>query len=103
RGEGGYRAEGVSERLQQALDVVRDLFVGLVELASQSADVEVVGASEARQLLPDLVGQPERGRSHRAGEAGPVAVDRDLGELTKPCQGGDPHHRYVEHDAAPAS
>ena len=38
-----------------------DLVVGLVELAAQPAGVQVVGAGEAGELLPDPVGHPERG------------------------------------------
>ena len=101
-GEGGYRAEGVAERFEQARDVRRDLVVGFVEFASQPAGVQVVGAGEAGELLPNPVGHPERGRAHRAGQAGPVAVDRDLGEPAQPRQRRQAHHRDVEHHAPPA-
>jgi hypothetical protein len=31
-----------------------------------------------------------------------MTVDRHLGELAEPCQGGDPHHRDIEHHTPPA-
>ena len=98
----GKRCDGLSEGFEQAADVRGDLFVEFVELAAQSAGVQVIGAGKAGHLLPDPVVHAQGLGPHGGGEAGAVAVDRDLGEAAQQGQGGQSHHRDVQHHAPAA-